>query len=161
MRVCPICRLAYRANDPGGSCFVPEENRHGAKSGHYAACSECCQVYEGGGYFTGVVAMVATALPDDQIPASYPAGLTNGLLDSCPAWFCAVCRRWAREDDQMEGLRLAAEDLVDRPGMKPGVYYSCSECRRQYAPNVLARLKRDGVVPAEFPVELMTPQLLS
>ncbi len=114
MRICGICKNAYRTNDPGGQCTVPEDNPHQVAAGHYSACSECCALYDPLGPFTLTVAALnrrhdwSTNTPE-HVPSSYFHPLSNDAvrgLGSAPPWFCAVCRRCARENDTMKAMRL-------------------------------------------------------
>lgn len=116
MRICPVCRRALRINDPSISLSIPEGNRHGAQSGHYGGvCSDCGSEYEPNGPSVHYIAMMNNrAIVDGKdVPASYPGGMSDSPsgLNQAPAWFCAICRRFAREDDKMESVRLYPEDL--------------------------------------------------
>lgn len=127
MRICGICKNAYRTNDPGGQCTVPEDNPHQVAAGHYSACSECCALYDPLGPFTLTVAALnrrhdwSTNTPE-HVPSSYFHPLSNDAvrgLGSAPPWFCAVCRRCARENDTMKAMRLHPEDSPDEPYLFP------------------------------------------
>lgn len=209
MRTCPICQLAFRANDPGGTCTVPPDNSHNASPGHYSACSECCAAYEALPHFLATVAQINTPYDwSEGVPGTYFYPLSRDGekgIGNAPPWYCDCCRRCAREDDHMEGMRLYPEDAPDEPNLFPvgqcakfndavctvcghadvyqdacpacprdpntkyqmkrvcdwhgpfqdpcpkcsgptvrreAVYYACGECRRKYAPAILARLQR-------------------
>jgi hypothetical protein len=116
MRICPVCRRALRINDPSISLTIPEDNRHGVQPGHYGSvCADCGAEYEPNGpsvHYVGLINNPA-AVSGDEPPASYPGGMSdspNGLKEA-PAWYCSTCRRFAREDDTMETIRLYPEDL--------------------------------------------------
>lgn len=162
MRRCPICRLAYRANDPGGTCFVPRENKHGASSGSYSACSECCAVYEPSGPWARYCSTILAA-PDPYSVRSSTIQAPGGVSDQAPPGLCGLCRRFAREDDSMDALRLWREDLTAEeqerlipPQDQHACYAACGECRRKWAPVILARLQAQGRAP-----EGMTPNQMA
>ncbi len=214
MRFCAICQNAFRTNDPGGTCTVAEGNIHGHVPGHYAACSECCAIYDPEGPFSFYVASLSPAR----------TRIASGVLEHVPAGLCGVCGLSAREDDTMQAMRLYPADAPDRPDLFPngicshfhegscsrcdwqGVfedrcpkcmwswrrdqldgepgrsvrkcdwhgpyvpecpqcgdatiqreecYLACGECRRQYAPVILERLKAAGLAAPHMRPEHM------
>lgn len=151
-RRCGICRLAPRVSDPMGTVFVQPDNPYGVAPGHYMACSECCDKHEPGGRYGAISLAIGVGYNYVGTPPNY-GSMNAGVLDDAPAWLCGVCRRFAREDDSMEALRLYQEDAPERPDLFPEplnnaeCYMACSECRRHYGPRILARLQRDGLAP--------------
>jgi len=139
MRVCPICSRGLRINDPSGCATVPE-GFDGIKPGHYGGvCSECCAQFDPDGPWTSYVTMVNDPFPlvvGDGVPRTYPGGLSDSQqgMDHAPAWFCGICRRFARDGDRMEAMRLYPEDAPDHPELFPSAVCShfneayCSEC---------------------------------
>lgn len=122
MRACGICRKAFRANDPGGTCTVPEDNLHGHIPGHYSACSECCVIYEplGPARF-----YVSAHVPAPRVP--------SGEMPAVPPGLCGVCKMFAREDDTMDAMRLYPAEAPDRPELFPHAVcsdYSKGSCTR-------------------------------
>lgn len=235
MRICPVCRLGLRINDPSGGLLVSPElaAQLGIQSGDYGGvCSDCCAKHQPGHHCSIYVSMLDSPFPlvsGDEVPRTYPHGLPdnpNGL-DHAPAWFCGVCRRFARDGDRMEAMMLWPEDAPNDlhlfpkavcshfddgicivcswegpyeercpqcwqrerlaglehhrprqnsrrlcdwsgPSQEPcpqcgnstrrreQCYYACGECRTKYWPAIVARLKREKIIAADFP-ETMDP----
>jgi hypothetical protein len=120
MRICPICRLGLRMNDPSGGLVVTEElgTLLGLRTGEYGGvCSECCSKYQAG-HHCAVISINDNPLPvveGNGVPRTYPRQLSDSPsgLDQAPAWFCGVCQQFARDGDTMEAMRLYPEDAPD------------------------------------------------
>ena len=157
MRRCPVCKLALRGNDPSASMLIPADNAHGAQGGFYmGVCADCRAVYDDGFTPTEVYIGVYGGNVRTPLPAS------DGTYGDVPPGACGVCRRHAREDDAMQGLRLWREDLTVEEaarlipeGQEHAHYVACGECRRHYAPAILRRLKGRGLVPDSLTVGQM------
>jgi hypothetical protein len=127
MRVCPICRLGLRVNDPSGGLLVSPDlaSQLGIAPGDYGSvCSECCAKHQPGHHCVQYVSILGDPFPlvnGDHVPGSYPGGISDSPrgLEQAPAWFCAICRRFAREGDQMQAVRLYPEDAPDEPRLFP------------------------------------------
>ena len=175
MRICPVCKLAPRKNDPmqavqvlAGSCL----DLLGWPKGGYEVCRDCARVAD-------------PDLPPLPAPRKDAEGLA--LPEGWGDWWCSVCRRYMREDDpaasDMRTVRLAAEDVVAGPwkeaarniacaagrgdpdacaalvdvvkdygeGIQPGAKRCCTPCFERWAPVVLARWAREGVVAPGTP----------
>ena len=68
------------------------------------------------------------------------------------ARMCGVLKIALREDDPGQCLRLAAEDIAGEVGadgkpIEPGLYFAGQDAVDRFAPRVLARLKKAGVLP--------------
>lgn len=159
MRRCPLCKLALRGNDPSSSIQVPPDNPQGARPGFYVGvCYEC---FRGNGGFIDVVE-IWVGPETCTFPGRRPEA--DGTYDAVPPGLCAVCKRCAREDDQMHGLRLWREDLSPEDaarlvpeGQEQAHYMACGDCRNYYALPILCRLKRQKLVPEELTIGQMGP----
>lgn len=159
MRRCPLCDLALRVNDPGGALQLPPDNAGGRQPGFYVSvCSDCLALHDDAFAPQAVAVGMATSM-SGRLEDYSPFG---GMRQNVPAGLCAVCRRYAREDDAMSGLRLWREDLPEDEaarllpdGQEHAHYVACGECRRKYAPAILRRLKQQGLVPPGLRPEQM------
>lgn len=170
MRICPVCQLALRLNDPSGWCDVPPDNEHFAKPGNYGGvCSDCCSIYrpeaERTPYLNFVISCDQAAYAGSGNQVSHgdlvrASQNKDGTLSDCPAGLCGICKRMAREDAKMYAIRIWREDLSEEeqsrlilPHNQAECYMACPECIEKYKPAVLARLKRLKIVPEELTVK--------
>ena len=164
MRYCKVCSRFFRANDPGGTVDVPPDNKHGVSQGQYAACSECCSEYETGTQYAGyclTFGLGSEPVQSGVSPGEYGVTSGNGVYDQVGPGLCGMCRRYARENDNMEAIRVYREDLeagdpVGKliPAHEPqGCFMACQECRLKYRPAIFKRLKTAGLVRPEMRVE--------
>lgn len=161
MRVCGVCKKAYRQNDPGGTCTVPPDNGQHVSPGHYAACSECCRLYDPAGPFARYCQEIQVGW--NAAPESKPHQPDeHGVYAKIPPGTCGMCRMSAREDDCMEAVRVYREDMSAEEAERlipaheqQACYAACGECRARWAPLILARLKRQGILPEALRVEQM------
>jgi len=171
VRICPVCKLALRANDPGCSVQVLQEHVQwlgmGAPQGSYSVCHKCFGRMHPEHDFT------------PHVPFPPPEGLG-------PYW-CAVCKGYAREDDPIKDLntvvRLLPEDISDpaedadmrakleeraagglndrqlgawleeKYGVRHGALRACQECMAKWGPTIHRRLIRDRIIPDNTPIE--------
>lgn len=162
-RRCPVCRLAFRVNDPGVGVTVCQGDVYdqaGWPRGGYDVCHTCARA----------------AMPD--VPRlKVPIRMPDGWGD----WYCSICRQFLREDDPLQALspalRLAAEDLLDAlqlgehppgtpdavvgdhceevSGVRHGVHRPCFECWQRWAPVVRDRWERMQIIPKGTPLNAL------
>ena len=143
----------------------------------------CGQGWPCGGY--EVCRECYLKLYPDSGPAAWRAPRDSGDVhstrpDVLNQYFCAACKRYAREDDpfatQNACLRLTREVLLcpedvarlagapdvvardfcdGRRGVRPGGLRMCRECWAEWSPVVARRLVREGVLPPGSPVEVL------
>ena len=68
------------------------------------------------------------------------------------ARMCGVLKIALREDDPGQCIRLAPEDVAgetrpDGSAIEPGLYFAGADAVAKFAPLILARLKKAGVLP--------------
>lgn len=97
-------------------------------------------------------ACAGEGFPDKTPALQVPRDMPEGWGD----YWCPICQQFMREDDpaaqDMRCLRLMPEDVLEM-NIKPGVKRCCSSCWEIFAPIVVDRWKREGLIPPALPVE--------
>lgn len=156
MRRCPKCQRPPRKNDPMYGVNVCADNvvlvGAGFSVGGYEICWDCQR-----------------ELHPNTPPLPSPRTRDSGALDTPAAamlssYLCVICQRYAREDDpiaeQSTTLRVLQADLDAHPELTPrpsgeGALRCCQECFQIWAPVVVERWKREGVVAQDVIFEML------
>lgn len=77
---------------------------------------------------------------------------------------CGILKVALREDDPGAKLRLTPEDVegetVQGKPLEPGLYSCSRDAVEKFGPRVIARLKKEGVLPADADAATIPPSML-
>ena len=139
VRACGACRSPIRRDESLSTRLLAGP----CGTGFYQCCPRCAASADG---------------VEPPAPRKYPAGCVprdpfrNDLLP-----VCGLCREALLDGERCSPIRLVAEDLTDEPATEPGAYCCCPRCVSRWRPVVVARWRREGVIPegAAGPKELL------
>ncbi|HLN30484.1 MAG TPA: hypothetical protein VK395_22260 [Gemmataceae bacterium] len=138
-RICPSCKLAFRAHDPGVDVQIPQGQENvqwvgfiSPPAGGYQVCNDCLKIIA----------------PERWQPLRMPERSIHTALSRM---YCALCNNYAREDQDpgengvLHAIRLTEEDVAGT-GEKPGVRLCCHDCLLKWRPVVFERWQRELIV---------------